>query len=75
MSAKPHHVINAEKMKEINHPIDLHTDFDMMKFLDTYKRSVDYYNSYGLDQPRTRTQETRQNTQRPSTVSSFWDLN
>jgi hypothetical protein len=37
-------------MKEINIPTyKEQSSFNMLKVLDTYKRSVDYYNSYGLD--------------------------
>lgn len=75
MSSRPQTSVNASKMKEVNRPVDLHTEFDLMKFLDTYKRSVDYYNSYGLDQrDRSRTEQT-QTTRRASTTYSFWDLN
>lgn len=41
----------------------------MLRVLDTYKRSVDYYNSYGLNsQPNS----TRVSTDRPSSAASFW---
>ena len=67
---------NAKKMEELNHPLNSTPQFDMIKFLDTYKRSVDYYNSYGLDSAPSSTRHSRQSTERMTTnVSSFWDLN
>jgi hypothetical protein len=36
-------------MRELNIPgYKDQTEFNMLKVLDTYKRSVDYYNSHGL---------------------------
>ena len=71
----PQVIANADKMKDLNRPIELHTEFDMMKFLDNYKKSVDYYNSYGLNNAPNSTQASRQASRRVSTSSTFWDLN
>jgi hypothetical protein len=46
---QPRYLENASKMRELNIPgYKEQTEFNMLKVLDTYKRSVDYYNSYGL---------------------------
>ena len=43
---------------------------DMLKVLDTYKRSVDYYNSYGLEHGRFSTRGSRLNSE---SSYGFWD--
>ena len=49
--------VNVDQMGRL-----LHTEVSMLKVLDTYKRSVDYYNSYGLE-------EGPNSTRRPTTES------
>ena len=68
--------IAFKKMEELKDHMNPVPEFDMIKFLDTYKRSVDFYNSYGLDSAPSSTRHSRQSTERmTSNVSSFWDLN
>lgn len=75
-NSNPQVAYNMKKMEELNQPLSQHTQFDMMKFLETYKRGVDYYNAYGLNSAANSTRDSRQNTQRLSTgASSFWDNN
>lgn len=75
-NVNPQVAYNARKMEELNQPLKTTPEFDMIKFLETYKRSVDYYNSYGLDRAPSSTRDSRQTTDRMTTnVSSFWDLN
>jgi hypothetical protein len=47
----------------------------MLKVLDTYKRSCDYYNSYGLNEARNSTRAgSRVVTDRPQSASTtFWE--
>lgn len=53
---------------------ELYTKPDMLKVLETYKRSVDYFNSFGLEQGPNSTRgartESRANTEQSNT---FWD--
>lgn len=69
----------AEAIKDLNREIGLHSNtgnqIDMMKYLENYKKSVDYYNSYGLNSAPNSTRPSRASTQRLDTDGSFWNLN
>jgi hypothetical protein len=72
----PSYLENAQKMKELNIPAyKEQSSCNMIKVLETYKRSVDYYNSYGLERAANSTQAShRHNTERPVSASTtFWD--
>lgn len=48
---------------------------DMLKVLDTYRRSVDFYNFYGLDLDKSRSRpSTRAKTEILGDSRTFWDL-
>lgn len=65
----------AEQMKQLNvSPYQEESNVTMMKVLETYKRSVDYYNSYGLNSAPNSTRVSRNSTERPASgAGSFWD--
>jgi hypothetical protein len=60
-------------MRDLNVPTyKEQTEYNMLKVLETYKRSCDYYNSYGLSSAPNSTRPSRVNTERPNTAS-FWE--
>lgn len=50
-------------------------EVNMLKVLDTYKRSVDFYNSYGLREGQNSTRPaSRTNTESIDVSGTFWNL-
>lgn len=72
-TAQPY-ISNADRMRELSKP-DKNTEFDMIKFLDTYKRSIDFYNSYGLDKKgkQGQSQASEQSKATKEGKTTFWD--
>ena len=71
-------VTNAERMQELNKPLEPVPQFDLMKYLDNYKKSINFYNSYGLDKnknkggPQTGRPAYRVNTEVDG-KKTFWE--
>lgn len=63
-----HQVMQELRAPELASPVG----FDTMKVLETYKRSVDYYNSYGLDKKDNRAVKATPKDSSPT--GTFWDL-
>lgn len=71
---------NAERMQELNTPLEPVPQFDLMKYLDSYKKSINFYNSYGLDKdnkkggPQTGRPAYRVKTGEVDGKTTFWEM-
>ena len=72
---RPQTAVNPERSSDPYRKPEMTTEFDLMKFLDTYKRGVDFYNSYGLKKDDKKAESNKPNTKKMNSTTSFWDLN
>jgi hypothetical protein len=49
------------------------TKVDMLKVLDTYKKSVDYFNSFGLEGSSKTARSKKQDEEGRAKTNTFWD--
>lgn len=67
-------------MQELNTPLNPVPQFDLMKYLDSYKKSINFYNSYGLDKdknkggPQTGRPAYRSKTGEVDGKTTFWEI-
>ena len=64
----------SNQIDELKQKPTLYTEVDMIKVLDNYKKGVDYFNSYGIDNRAQTAKGSRRDGRPPiSSTSSFWD--
>ena len=72
---RPQTAVTSERSSDLFRKPETTTEFDLMKFLDNYKRGVDFYNSYGLKKDEKKADVSNPNTKKMNSTTSFWDLN
>lgn len=64
-----------QQLRQLNEIINEEPEVPMLKVMETYRKGVEYYNSYGLNESSANVQKKTTGKNSNTGGGSFWDLN